>query len=304
MKHIFRTFFGRVWTSLTRPSRYMEFLRQPTSAAVKYLYGLLTLTFFVTMFLLLIGFFFSLPLIQQGIATLDRDLPSLYPQELVVTLKKGEISTNMQEPYFIDLPQHWQDFLQKRDGSIAGQEPGHFPRHFITFDSAASVEEYAPEDSFVLVTRKFIVLPDKDLSYRVISVDQSKQDFTFNREIYDRLATPVSQFLRYVPTVLTFLVIAGFLLFPFVGAAFTLLGYLLYLLVFVLLIWVIAMIMRKKVGYWNLYRLSLHGLTLPLLVSFVGGWIHLQFPYLFSILFLVWMTVVLAYLPKKIVSRA
>ncbi|MDO8468948.1 MAG: DUF1189 family protein [Candidatus Peribacter sp.] len=299
MKHFLRTFFLRVWTSIAHPSRYRDFQKESFWASVRYLYWLLTLTVFATMLTVLIGFFFSLPHIRQGVKVFERDLPTLYPAELVVTLKDGKISTNVQEPYFIDLPPRWQEFLRGQEGwNVEGRETQRLPEHFITINTKAGVENYDPEQSLILITRSSVVMPDKNSSYRVFTLEQARQDFTMKREIYDQLVTAASPFVRAIPSLLAALVVAGFLLLPFVGSAFAVLGYLLYLLCAVLLVWIIAAVMSRKAGYGTLYRLSLTALTAPILIIFVANRIGLSFPFFFSLLYLGWMMAIVRFLPR------
>ena len=298
MKHFLRTFFLRVWTSIAHPSRYREFQKESFWASVRYLYWLLTLTVFVTMFTVLVGFFLSFPEVRQSVAVVEQDLPNLYPAELVVTLKNGKIETNVHEPYFIDLPARWQDFLRTQEGmNIQGREAGELPPHFVTIDTNARVEDYSLDKSFVLVTRTAIVLPDKDTSYRVFSLGEAEQDFTMKRELYDQFVTAATPFVRAVPSLLAVLVVVGFLLFPFIGSAFAVLGYLCYLLVLVLLVWVVAALMGRKAGYASLYKLSFNALTAPILIIFITNRVGLSFPFFFSLLYLGWMTAVLRFLP-------
>jgi len=288
----------RIWTNIAHPFAYKTYLKTSFWSSFWYVYWLVVAMIFVSMAIVLVGFFFSLPSIRQGIAIVEQDLPALYPAELVVMLKDGEIRTNMPEPYSIDLPPRWQEFLRGQKGmEIEGQPAEEFPLHFITFDSKASVEDYSPTDSLILVTRTAVVMPDKQMSYRVISVDQAEQDFTMNVQMYDDFVDAVSPFIHAAPTFLVIFVIGGFFVLPFIGAAFLVLGYLLYLLVFVLLAWIIAAIMSRKAGYGDLYKLSLNALTAPLLITFAGEKVGLSYPYLFSLLTLGWMIAVLWWLP-------
>lgn len=295
----FRSFLLRAWTCIAHPSQYKKFLKASFWSSFWYVYWVATAMLFITMLIALVGFIIALPAIREGVTIVQEDLPGLYPEALVVTLKDGEIATNMPEPYVVDFPPRWQEFLRGQDGlKIQGREPQAFPPHFIIFDTKARVEDYDMAKSLVLVTRTSIVLPDKDMSYRVVTADQIQQDFTMTKAVYDELVTVVSPFINAIPSLLVGVMIAGFFFLPFIGAAFVLLWYLLYLLVFVLLVWAIAALMSRNVGYGGLYKLSLNALTAPLLITFVGERAGLSYPYLFTLLALGWMIAVLRFLPK------
>lgn len=304
MKHTFRSFVLRIWTSIAHPSRYRDFQKESFWTSVRYLYWLLTLTVFATMLTVLVGFFLSLPGIRQGVVVVEKDLPTLYPAELVVTLKDGTISTNVEEPYFIDLPTRWQEFLSRQEGmSIEGSETETLPPHFLTIDTHADVGEYSPAESFILVTQTAVVLPDSDTSYRVLPLGQIEEDFTMKKEVYDKLVSAVSPFIQAIPSLLSALVVAGFLLLPFIGSAFAVFGYLLYLLVAATVAWGIAALMRRKIGYGNLYCLSLTALTAPILITFIVNRVGLSFPYLFSLLYLGWIIAILRFQPRRSARR-
>ena len=121
-----KTFAHRVWISATAPASYAQFLKQNFSAGVKYLYALLlTISAFWVIFGL-IAFSIAFPTLRGAFAEIREELPGFYPQELVVTLKDGEISTNVREPYFIDVPKRWEKILA-----------GSYYKHFVAFDTCS-----------------------------------------------------------------------------------------------------------------------------------------------------------------------
>lgn len=44
-------------------------------------------------------------------------LASIYPEELVVTFQNGQAGVNVEEPYFIDMPEEWNEVLEATDSS-------------------------------------------------------------------------------------------------------------------------------------------------------------------------------------------
>src|SRR3989338_3781708 len=283
-----KTFAHRVWISATAPASYAQFLKQNFSAGVKYLYALLlTISAFWVIFGL-IAFLIAFPTLRGAFAEIREELPGFYPQELVVTLKDGEISTNVREPYFIDVPKRWEKILAGSDY-----------KHFVAFDTKGNIEDYATYQSVVLVTESHVVVPDKNEGLRVIPLEETQEDFTMNRRKYDQFLMIATPLLQKAPTLLVGAAIVTSLVLPFIAAGLQLAWYMFYLLFAVLIVWVIAQIANRKLRYGQLYHLSLHGLTLPLLVTTITGKIGLSFPFLFSLIFLVWMGAVLMALPKK-----
>lgn len=291
MRRALRAFARRAWMNIASPSAYRAHLKTSFWSSFWYLYWLIAATVFVTMLVILVEIVFFLPALRDGVAVVNSDLPALYPPDLEVTLKAGELSTNMPEPFSIDLPQHWRDFLSDGDND--------FPAHLLTFDTSAHVEDYDPSQTLALATRTALVLPDKEMSYRVVAFDQIDENFTMTKDRYDAFAAAVTPYLLAVPTFLLTVIIILVVLLPFVGGFFLLFGYLLYLLLATLLFWMIAAIMNRKIGYGGLYLLALNALTAPLLITFILGWFGIDFPFFFSLLLLGWMIAVVRFLPRS-----
>ena len=95
--------------SLIDPKYYRDILRSKLSFSIQYLGFFLTLSILILILGSLIPnslnvkSIFNLPDRIQTIAT------NAYPSELVVTIKNGELSTNVKEPYAI----HIQEFENK-----------------------------------------------------------------------------------------------------------------------------------------------------------------------------------------------
>jgi hypothetical protein len=124
-----------------------------------------------------------------------------------------------------------------------------------------------------------------------------------NREIYTTLTQKALPYLDFIPAVIVGIAVIAVFLLPWFGAAFGVLGYLLYLLVFTLLVWAIAAMMGRKFTYGELYRLGFYGLTPAIIVGFVSHWLDLQFSMLFTLIFLITMGIVVHAFPKGDVPK-
>ncbi len=276
-----KTFFRTFVKSLTQPSYYKEILKTKFSFSFKYL---AFLVFLISLFTTVKFAFSVLPLRSQlpGLVEKIRStIVSTYPDKLVVSIKSGKIFTNVKEPYFIDVPS------EKK-------------MHFIVIDTKGKVEDYKKYNSLVLVTDSLVVVPNsnENISYKVYPLQDILKDtpdgVLLNKEIYQKLSSQVMPYVDKLPVYLTGLFILIVVISPFLATVFMLGWYMAGLLLFSVLFLIIAKLMKKDLSYSEVYRLSMHAITLPILVSLV-----LKFPFVFSLVFLVFMIVILSKLSTK-----
>ncbi len=301
-----RAFFHRIALALTKPSAYAELLSRRTGQGIAYLYGVLVLTSLVGGIVIAAGLLAAQPFVAKGAMELKAAAPGLYPAGLVVTLKNGTLSTNASGATVIPFPEHWKTALA-RSGSTK-----YVPRNLVVIDTSATAEDYRQKDTAVLITAHSAVYPGKSngntgtggmADYRNTLTVQSfadMQDRVITRATYDGLLAKATPFIDALPALITTVVVLLIVVVPFVYAGFRLLWVLAYLLLATLAVWLIATLLGKKLTYGQLYRLSLYGVTLPILVTLVVPFIGFAIPLLFSLIFLGWMGVVLAKLPKKL----
>ncbi len=298
-----KRFFRTVLDSASKPQSYNQRLREPSSRALGYLYWLLVCSMAVTTLWLAIGYIAARPDIQTFITETQSQIPDFYPAELVLTLSGGTLSTNAEEPYVFD-PAFWTSDLV---GDFA-EEGEEMPTHFITIDTQGSIEAYEEYDTLVLLTADKAMFPDEDGGMRVmpwtdVQNPEKKESldspFIVNKELYDEGAKAFMPFVKAAPFVIDIAVLCIMLLLPLIGAGFLWLWMLLYLAVFTLPVWALSGLMGRRLSYGKIWQISLFGLTLPLLVTLVQQMIpNFSVPFLFSLIFLVWMGVVLSKLPR------
>jgi hypothetical protein len=287
-------FFKTIWLSVSSIPHYQNVLTQRTGTGIGYLYGFLTTVCFLMLLTFAIFATTLFPFLKLGIAELKATLPTLYPPELIMTFKDGELSTNMPEPVVIPMPERWKKYVNDNELEIEGKKGA--PANLVVIDTSASVEDYPRYETFALLTKTSVIIP-KDGGYNVQGFDRAK-DLVITKAKVDDMLTKVFPFLDMAPSLfgvaLVFLVLLG----PWFLAAFWLLWNLLYLLIAALVVWLIARLLRRTYTYGQLYRLSLYGLTLPVLVTWVAGFVDLEFTWFFTLVFLGWMAFVLSKLPQ------
>lgn len=267
-------FFQVLVKSLTDFGYYREIAKAKFWFSFKYLYFLLFLTS------LFWGIFFAtkalsfVPQAPKIVANAKTTVLGLYPKELVVTLKSGKLSTNVKEPYYLDFPG--------------------LPTHLIAIDTKAKESDFVKYKSVLLLTRESMVAMDGETSYKVFPLSEAKTDLLVNKALYDELAKKILPYFDYFPYVLYALAAVSIVILPFVSASFSLAGKLFLILITSLLLFFLAKIMKKNLSYGKIYQLSLHALTLPILLGLVARLANFPLPgFVSALILLVFMGIVI-----------
>jgi hypothetical protein len=297
MKKTFPQFFRSVKENAIDPEHYAELLKKPFYSALIYLYFLIFILSVFQVLFVVVRLAAFLPLLPVYTANIKKAVQVAYPSELTVTIKNGVLSANVDQPYYIDVPQ-----LKQDNG----------PTHFITIDSQASVDEYPTTNSIFLLTQNSFVYPDKDTpkgNYRVYPWKSLEKDMVIDKNGYDSVAEKILPFVNYLSGFLIALTIILAIIAPFFLALFIGIGKLLYLLVASLILFIIAKMMGRKLTYGKVYTLAVYGLTAPILLSFIQsylpepaestGLIYTVYHNLYTLLFFIFMILVLRSLSVK-----
>ena len=294
-----RPFFRRIRLSLTRPSSYRELRGVSFWRGVRYLYGLLVLAAYITAVLFAIRVAVSAPDIRTFLDDAKGRIRDLYPANLVLTFENGKLRTNVQEPYVFPIPGPWEDLLREAEDGEAEFD------HLLTINTSADIADYPAARSLFLMTETALVAPDKGGSYQVFPYRNvgGGGTFVFNRDVYESVVVKVLPFLDSLLPILAGLATGGFVFLPWIGAAFFLVGELLFLLVFTLPAWLVDALMKRRLGYGTLYRLGLYALTPAVIVQFALTQFGTAVPFLPTAVFLVMMGLVIKAFPVASTRR-
>lgn len=286
-----KTFFRTLRKSLTSFPYYKEILKAKFSFSFKYLYFLLYLINLVLGIWFAVAIVFLMPLVPNFLAQVKDVAYKSYPSELVVTIDNGKVKTNVKEPYFIDFPKEFRN--------VGGLE--NF--RLVTIDTKAQVGDYPKYNTVVLVTGDSVVYPDSSSgsratgTYKVVPLSQAGsagQKMVIDKAGYDKVVTSLLPYLNYVKPLMWVGVFLSIFLLPFLGASMAMIGKLVYLLITSLIVLLVIKIMKKTYSYSQIYRISMHGLTLPILISFVLGLFGINIQFLYTIVFTIFMIMVFA----------
>lgn len=277
-KQFFQThmkFLQTVKDSIYNPQFYKEIEGQKVSLSMKYFAKLILL---VSCFVAIIPFVSGVGLLtwkQDVIANIHTQIIDTFPRELSVHIKNGEISTNVEEPYAIVLP----DTL-KRDVS---HEKIPYPiNNLLVINTQKPIEtsdfkEY--QTLAVLGKNEIGIFSPNAGKVEIQSLDTFHLEYTLDR-------TSFEVFVDHAWRVLKIIGIVGLILLPFLIFVGLFIGYAIYLLFGALVIWLAAHLTKKSLTYGQSYALGLHLVTLPLLASFVFIFLF-HTPFVFTLILFV-----------------
>jgi len=213
---------------------------------------------------------------------------NLYPDELKLQIKNGRLSTNVREPYLFD-------FKQK----IKPTE-----KHILVIDTQGTIENYPNYNSYILATKNAVVYPSKSSSNRVEETSvfyfrNLKKDFTLNKNIYNNFLNVIRPYSNKALYFLDYFVIIFLFFFFIFGSFFWTTGIMFGLVFLTFFVWIINLIFKKGLSYSSLYKIGMHAVTWPILISEISHYLKSPYPTFYSLIFFIWMMLILFSTKKK-----
>lgn len=288
-----KTFWNTFKRSAIDTSYYKDILKARFSFSLKYVYVLSFFIILVTVLKFAVATLVAMPALNPKIQEFKKNMQTAYPAELEVEINNGELSTNVEEPYYfnpIDMKELEKDSPYE---------------HFVTIDTSASVEDYDSYKSLFLLTRTAAAYPDnQEGAYKITKFSEFKEPVLINKAFYDELVVKASPFIDSIPSIITVFVIAMILFGPLVGGLFTTVGYMFYLIFATIVTWIVSKLFKLNLEYGKLYQLGMHGITLSVVITTILELLGKDIPLVFSGIFFLWMAIVLSKLSdEKIESR-
>ena len=272
--------FIKIKNSIYNPKYYSEVSEKPFSYSFKYY------LFFALLFALAFTIVATIRFIPM-VNLLYEQAPKIsnyFPQELTINIKDGKVSTNVPEPYFIEMPQDLKNNtrLNSADIKVNGsniQTDTASMDNLVVIDTKDKfdIDTFNSYKTFMLVTSDSIVYMNKNNQISINSLSGVK-DFTLNREVVSELINKVKPFLVLI---YPFIFVGGYV-FGFIAV----LAEMIYLLFGALLIWLVANIKGIKMGYKKSYQLGMHLITSVIIITSIVNIIPSKtiIPFLFTIL--------------------
>lgn len=251
-------FFQDIKTAVTGENFVSTFSERGLGTAIWYHYRVALIV--AVVFTLSAALFIVPALLKFSVADF---VSEYYPDNLVVTIEDGAVSTNVDEPYAV--PLDGKDPYTVTDTNSRVPDTKKSPAHALVIDTRTIEPLTAMDtyDTYALLTKNQILVRD-DGEIRVFKLT----DITFT--ISESEILSVALMLR--PVVFVFIVIFT-ILFPFLIAAGSLVGSLFVALLFALIVLLIGRVHDLALSYKKAYVLTLYLLTLPLMFTLLDNFI-------------------------------
>ncbi len=238
------------------PDFYSDIKNQTTGQAVKYFFKLSLL---ISLALTIIFSAIAIPAIH--VFTSDANLTqiiSLFPADLTVTIKNGEFSTNVPNPYMIPIP-------GVVASSTATQKADQIQNLLVINTDIKDIPtNVLTENKTIAFMTKNALVMNKNGTLQVTTLDKFQSvNMSINQQT---IHTFVYKILPYIKMFSWFLPLPIFIVL-FVMYAIKLLSF----FVSALVIWFILSIKKMDRGYMYAFRMTIYAQTLAILLSLVYG---------------------------------
>ncbi len=274
-------FFSSFIRSLRDFTYYKEILNLPFFASVRFLYFTTVLALFINTLLLAITLGFFLPSLSKNIDAVQKRLSTLYPPDLVVIVNNGTIATNVSEPVIFDIPE-MSGLIDKK--------------HFLLIQTEAIPADYVDLDTLLLVTAEGVVYPDANGSTNSYRIEKAENfgDVRIDKEDYLAALTRLNAVFEMVSVMAPWFLISSVFIIPLFGSFILTVWRMFILILLTGIVYPVSMIFGYKYRYSRLYKMGLHGLVLPILLTLGLNIIGISIPLVFASSFLLWMVMVLS----------
>jgi len=205
----------------------------------------------------------AIPGSYKLLGDLEKGIGEQIPDGAAIETKDGQFSTTMAPGTEFG----GEDFVVAVDGGVFGKD---FPQSF-------------EGRTGVLIGRDAVFSQDEDGSREIMPLEGAPNVKLTKEMITGWVAS-------YGP-----LAVAG-LLFMFLGMhySFTLMGALVYVAVYALLALAVGRLWKVRLEYRQWFAVGLHAITLPTLIDYLFGFLDLNVPFAFTVVFFMFMVAVIA----------
>ncbi len=239
-------FLKTIGDSITNRTFYQGIPSHSTKQSWKYFLGLNLLSAIVVYFGLVL--FITPVFLVLTSKESQTELEKVFPSDLVITVKGGQLSTNQPEPYTIPLPKSLQS---TKNFEI---------KNLITINTKEdfSYEAYTDSQSFVYVTKSVVAIPDNGRGQVKLNSLSKFGDIVID---HDKFTSLVSMFFSFIKKLAIFAIIPVFV-FVYV---FNTASNIIFIAVLSFIIWLIQMLTAKNKSYGAIFLEGLYLIT-PLII--------------------------------------
>jgi len=245
--------FTEIKDSIYNPEYYRGLiLDKPRKESIKYLAKLS----FILALITVVAFTFSFPklitLIKSEISTFTKD----YPEDMVLSIDKGNVSINKPEPYIIPIPTKWEEL--KNDKSIN-------PENIIVINTTEpfSLEKFNDYSTVFLITKNNLISQQPENKEIKIMPLSEIGDLNITKSWVLEKEALILKILPFVMALIIPLGVGVLFLGNFVGS-------LIVIFLYALFVWLLFKIKKMDITYKKSYQVALHASTLILILGLLN----------------------------------
>ena len=242
-----KDFIDKAQKSIYNPEYYHELLTRPKGYSWKYYWSLALL---LAVFMTVVSSLPLVPTINKVLREFPGSFLAYYPDELEVNINQGIVSPNVNEPYYLPIPQKWSMPIATTSNMLY--------LGVIDTKTPVSLEQFEAYKAAFWISGNALVVKDQDGSVRISKFGPTVS-YVINEENLHGILDRVEPYFRFVAPVVVLAIFVGMILSFVLNLAYLLFG--------ALLVFILGHVIKQKWSYGTSYRLCLHASTLPLLVG-------------------------------------
>jgi len=277
--------------SLFDLSFYQSLQNKPLRFSFRYLFFLLLFIIFILIFSVILPFFIFGKIIPQYSNRGFQYMKEIFPEGLTLTLKDGSLRTNVDEPFYIEMPKQFSNLSNKT--------------HLVVIDTKNKYSNISDYNSWIVVGKNNIYIMEgsnnSDERYETFSLKETRGYFVINKEVYLRILDSLKPYLSYAGFFYYSGLCIVLFVFPFIGAAVYFVCLIMYISLYSYFLYLLFNLLHiSNVTFKSIFHISLHVITVPLTFQFVQYLYKISVPFTFTFPFLIWMIYILIYLSKDV----
>lgn len=266
LPHLFRQ-------SVYSPEFYRSLLHRPFSFSLKYFFALATA---LALALALLSVITTFPSLYRIARDFGPGFARLFPDEMRIEIRNGEVSTNVEQPFFIPIPPELEAEGQPSNMIV------------INTEEPFSTGRFDELNTLSLLTKTEFAWRDNDNRIRIQPIEIAAG--VLDKPTINGWAEGLERALRWSAPLLA----AGAVLFMFILISVVLSVQLLYLFLGAVFVMFIGRLRGMRLSYKKSYQIGIHAISLGVLFSALMWLGAPQNPFIFTglLVLTVWLNLV------------
>lgn len=243
--------FPEIKNSIYSPEYYETIYHRPFGLSMRYFWKLVLLLSLAASALVSLIF---VPHVYRFVTTLFDEAAAAYPAKLEFSVKAGEASSNVAEPFFIEYPPRLKSALTAADMQL--------PERFITVATRdqASLDLATRYNTLILIGGDGVVNTQAEPGQTYLAYGTTS-DFTLTKAQVVAWHDVYRPYFKLIPPLLALFIFAFFVVVLGLN--------LLYLLVAAPFIMLVGRHFKLSLTYWQAYQYGLHAITAAILIDII-----------------------------------